>query len=482
MLTGNSGANLIDGGLGSDSMIGGAGDDTYVVKVTGDSVIEDVDAGIDRVVSAVSYVLGANVENLTLSGTSTINGTGNALDNELVGNPAANRLTGNEGNDRLFGGDGDDILQGGAGDDLLDGQAGADSLAGGDGNDVYYVDDAGDVVTEYANGGLGGTDTVYASLSYVLPANVENLVLTGSANLNGTGIGSANVLTGNSGSNVLSGLAGNDTLIGGDGDDRLIGGAGSDSLDGGSGQDTAVFAGLRSTYSVTTVNGSIQIKDNDATADGNDGTDTLVGIEIAEFKGGETINLLAPVVLDLDGNGVRLVNLADSAARFDFRGDGQRTATGWIAAGDAFLFLDRDGNGSVSNAGELSFVDDSPGAPSDLAGLRAFDSNADGVLSAADDRFAEFRLWLDNGDGRAEPDEMRSLDQAGIAWLNLSGTATSQTWAEGGNIVVNTGAFGWADGTDGSLVDAALLHDALAEALPDNAALGLGGWQDSLIV
>jgi VCBS repeat-containing protein len=465
LIVGNDGNNVLDGGLGSDTLTGGLGNDTYVVNVTTDVINENPGGGIDTVQSAISWTLGAELENLTLTGTGLINATGNALDNVLIGGIGDNKLTGNEGNDTLLGGDGNDTLSGGVGADVLDGQAGADSMTGGDGNDTYYVDNVGDIVSELANNGLGGVDTVNSSITYTLTTNVENLTLTGTADLNGTGTSAANVMIGNSGANVLDGLAGNDTIQGGDGNDRLIGGAGSDSIDGGTGQDTAVYAGLRASYTISTVGGTIQIKDNDAVTDGNDGTDTLVNVETAEFKGGVTVNLLAPVVLDLNHNGVQLVDLAHSNAAFDFSGNGVHTATGWIGQGDALLFLDRDGNGTVSNAGELSFVNDLAGAPSDLAGLKAFDSNHDGRLSAADDNFGSFKLWVDgNGDGRPDAGEMMGLGAAGIASINLAGLATHQAWGAGENIVVNNGTFTWADGSTGALADVALLHDPIHTA------------------
>lgn len=209
-ITGNGGNDTLDGGVGSDRMEGGEGDDTFIVDNAGDVVVENANQGNDLVVSSLSYTLGANLERLTLDGTTPIDGTGNELDNELIGNNAANTLRGLAGNDRLRGGGGNDQLEGGAG---------TDQLEGGLGDDLYIIGDAADVVTEAAN---AGTDTVQASVSYALGANVENLTLTGAGNLNGTGNDLNNVLTGNAGNNTLDGKGGIDTLSGGLGNDRYI--------------------------------------------------------------------------------------------------------------------------------------------------------------------------------------------------------------------------------------------------------------------
>ena len=117
-LTGLAGGDMLDGGAGSDSMVGGAGDDVYVVDNTGDRVTELANEGTDTVNSSITYTLGSNVERLVLTGTAAINGTGNALDNQLIGNSASNTLTGGAGNDTLSGWQGADTLVGGAGNDI----------------------------------------------------------------------------------------------------------------------------------------------------------------------------------------------------------------------------------------------------------------------------------------------------------------------------------------------------------------------------
>lgn len=282
-LVGSSGNDTLDGDLGADTMTGGDGNDIYVVDNAFDSVEETntSTAQIDTVQASVSWTLGANLENLVLTGVSEIDGTGNERRNFITGNAA---------------------------DNVLDGAAGADSMSGGDGDDTYYVDNVDDTAIETnSNEVPGGVDNVHSSLAaYTLGSNVENLYVDSAGAANGTGnaldntlfagagnnvldgrdgndtvsferalagvtvnlstsaqqntagsgldtlkflenvTGSANAdsLSGNSAANILNGGAGNDTLVGGSGDDRLIGGAGTDNLTGGTGADTYAFGAL----------------------------------------------------------------------------------------------------------------------------------------------------------------------------------------------------------------------------------------------
>ncbi|KQP55130.1 M10 family metallopeptidase [Methylobacterium sp. Leaf108] len=276
VITGNAAANVLNGLVGADTMIGGAGSDTYYVDDVGDRAIEaNGAAGTDRVYAAVSYALGGSeLETLILTGTANLNGTGNSLANVLTGNSGDNVLNGLGGADTMSGGTGSDtyyvdnvgdraieangaagtdlvyatvtyalagselenltltgagaidgtgnslanVLTGNAAANVLDGLTGADTMIGGGGSDTYYVDDAGDRAIEL--NGAAGTDLVYASVSYSLGGSaLENLTLTGTASLNGTGNSLANVLTGNAAANVLNGLVGADTMIGGLGND-----------------------------------------------------------------------------------------------------------------------------------------------------------------------------------------------------------------------------------------------------------------------
>ncbi|WP_411850172.1 putative Ig domain-containing protein [Stenotrophomonas sp. LGBM10] len=213
---GLAGNDTLNGGAGLDAMYGGTGDDTYTVADWDDRVIERAGEGNDLVNASTSFTLGDHVERLTLTGNAQIDGSGNALDNTLTGNSRANQLEGLAGND------------------LLDGRGGADRMVGGLGDDRYVVDNAGDVVEELAGEGI---DQVTASIGHTLADNVENLVLSGSSGIAGTGNGLANRLTGNTGANTLSGLGGNDTFDGGAGNDTLLGGAGDDIYLFGTGRD-----------------------------------------------------------------------------------------------------------------------------------------------------------------------------------------------------------------------------------------------------
>lgn len=182
---GFDGNDTIDGGSGTDKMFGGRGNDTYAVDSQSEIVTEKSGEGTDTVQSAVSYSLadtdgggvnGDNIENLELTGSAKINGTGNALDNVLIGNSGVNILT------------------------------------GGLGNDTYVVNLTADTVKEIAS---GGKDLVKSSASFTLSANVEDLTLTGTAAIDGTGNSADNLIVGNKAANVITGGQGRDVMKGG---------------------------------------------------------------------------------------------------------------------------------------------------------------------------------------------------------------------------------------------------------------------------
>ncbi len=196
-LSGMAGNDILKAGGGHNFLEGGEGNDIYYIGID-DQIDEGENNGIDTVNIASSYELPAYFEKLILLGTKAINGTGNDLVNTIIGNSAAN---------------------------ILDGGKNNDTLMGGIGNDTYLVDNAKDIVIEKAD---EGTDLVKASASYTLSSNVENLTLTGTGKINGTGNGLANTIIGNAAANVLDGGIGADTLSGGMGNDTLTGGSGKD--------------------------------------------------------------------------------------------------------------------------------------------------------------------------------------------------------------------------------------------------------------
>ena len=421
VLYGTADSDTLDGGSGNDAMYGGWGDDTYMVNAAGDTVGEDANGGNDTVMASVAYMLGANLENLVLTGFSALSGTGNALSNIMTGNAGNNSLSGLYADDFLYGGNGNDKLDGGAGNDFLygesgndtlqastgidyldggsgvdtfaavttggsavinlatgkatqgagntawlisvenatggdsadtltgnsdvnvfDGGAGADTLSGGLGDDTYYVDNSGDIVTESSNAALGGINTVYASVDYALTNYTENLILIGTA-ITGNGEGHANTITGNAGNNLIDGKAGNDTMIGGLGDDTYWVDVAGDVVVETAGQGTdTVRAGLTYTLGVNienlvltgtanfdgtgnadanviTGNAGSNSLDGKAGADtmtGGKGDDTYViddtGDNVVEINGEGTDTILSSVTYTLSGRFVETLQLTGS--------------------------------------------------------------------------------------------------------------------------------------------------------------------------
>jgi len=265
------------------------------------------------------------------------------------------------GNDFIYGSNSRDVLLGYSGNDYLDGRAGADTMRGGLGNDTYIVDNTGDRVEEAAS---AGTDTVKSSITHTLWANVENLTLTGSSAINGTGNGLNNVITGNAAANVLDGSNGNDSLNGGGGNDRLIGGNGNDNLNGGAGADTLTGIALNDT---TLGRGTIDVltggTENDLFVLGNasgvfysDGSTATAGrgdyARITDFRSGDRIQLKGRA-----SNYILRSN--DSVSGFSgvglYRNDGVGTgaSSDWDSR-DEFIALIQVGSGVSLNLGNTS--------------------------------------------------------------------------------------------------------------------------------
>lgn len=269
---------------GDDTMSGGEGNDTYHVNSVGDVVTEAADEGTDTVVSRLAnYALGANVENLTLDSAApltALNGSGNAMDNVIVGNGANNTLSGAAGNDTLIGGNGNDTLQGGTGDDTLNGGDGIDTLNGGDGDDEGEGGNGNDTM----NGGAGndmfmgdnGADTINgdAGNDRLDGGNGADILNGGSGNDVVNGGNGVDRMVGESGNDIMNGGGGQDTMFGGTGNDRLNGGngddvlggsQGNDALSGGEGNDRFIFA-FRGVANADTISDFVSADDDIALA------------------------------------------------------------------------------------------------------------------------------------------------------------------------------------------------------------------------
>jgi Ca2+-binding RTX toxin-like protein len=204
---------------------------------------------------------------------------------------------------------------------------------------------------------------------------------------------------------------------------------------------------------------------DNASASGDSGQpdDETIPDAAEENPAAVNTSIAAPIVFDFDKDGNSLISLADSTTRFDMNGDGVADKTGWIEADDAFLALERNGNGIVDDIKEISFIQDKQGAKTDLEGLAAFDTNANGLLDGGDARFVEFKLWFDrNSNGATDAGELLSLAEAGIASITLQGTATGEAVTAGQNITYNRSAYALNNGGSGTLLDVGLAFKALS--------------------
>ena len=416
-------------------MIGGTGDDAYVVDNTGDVVTDSANEGTDAVNTSVNYTLGANIENLTLMGVGSINGTGNSGDNTITGNVGNNTLDGSAGADSMAGGNGNDtydvdnisdlvtenvnegsadmvyaivdyrlsanvenlILQGAGlqgygnalanmifgntGGNLLDGGAGSDALLGGAGSDAYFVDNANDTVVENLD---EGSDTVFATAHFGLAANVENLILQGAADLQGYGNSQGNVIYGNAGNNLLNGGIGADLMVGGAGNDTYFVDDPSNSAFEIAGEgDDAVFStahyGLAADVETLVLQGSANLQgygnNQTNTLYGNTGNNLLNGAGGADTMIGGTgndtyfVDNVADIVLENASEGADAVfstvdyTLSVNVETLVQQGAGNVAATGNALANGMFgnsgdNSLDGQGGADVltGNAGNDTFV------------------------------------------------------------------------------------------------------------------------------
>lgn len=286
-------------------------------------------------VSAQWHVLNAGLatEAKTLAG-----GEGVDL---VIGGAGDDVLSGGANNDMLDGGDGVDTMDGGDGADRLTGGAGDDIMRGGAGDDFYEVDAVGDRIDELATGGY---DLVFATVSYTLPGEVEDLSLVISAAADGTGNAQGNRIDGNGADNHLSGQGGEDRLYGYDGADLLEGGDGDDLLDGGSGADRMAGGGGNDSFVVDSL-GDVIVEL------AGEGVDEALALGLQRYALQRNIENLTNLSAEgvFIGHGNNLGNVISGAAGGDrlFGHDGQDTLRG----GDGADVLEGGGDGDVLEGG-----------------------------------------------------------------------------------------------------------------------------------
>ena len=514
------GDNVLEGGKGNDKLYGGAGNDVYFVELGGgnDTIYEPN----TRNLSSVSGAFGGLIRNLIASTTKSAGhdtimvgyADGLSWDNVFIGggtnltvhvNGQTLATAINSPNDKreLVGIDAIDIGGVGAVDiwymnygaskrttygatgqivygDHPNGSARRNLLQGTQSNDIIYA--AGSATAHETESnilhGRRGNDTIYASTGddqYIFDRGSGRDTVRDSGGLDHVQFG-----PGVASSDLVFTVVGNDLYIGiapKDAEDtnalkanlmtdyiRVVG--------GGTLRNGSVYSGTLLEYiTVDNVNIDIRTLDVNWTVTrsgliGSGGSNTGGG-----YRGGTRPNRnigsyynIPPLMFDLDGDGLELVSVNES--RIVARGaDRSLTRIGWLGADDGFLALDRNGNGKIDSLSEVSFAQDLEGAVTDLEGLRAYDSNSDGMFDASDERFAEFRIWRDlNQNGRGSKRELMTLETAGITSINLNGTSTGndiENYAD--SVVLNTTEYTRSDGTVETAYDVALAASVIRD-------------------
>lgn len=428
-ITGNAGNDTLVGGAGDDTLIagsgvatlmGGAGNDTYKINNAADVITEAPNTDVNSVLTTVSYVLPANVQNLT--------GTGSG-DLTLTGNDLNNVITGNAGHDTLVGGTGNSTLVAGSG---------VATMIGGSGDNTFKVNNVADVVTQKANSGL---NTIISSVSYVAPDNVQDLLLTGAASLTATGNGGNNLIVANSGNDTLIGGAGvsvlegrtgratlRDTggsgaLLGGSNNDTIVGGTGAAFIDGGAGND-AITLGAGTTVLAFNAGGG-----KDTVTSGTSTGNTLsLGGGIAESN----------LTLSKSGNNLVLNTGGDSI-----------TLSGWYASAANHQF-------STLQLLEQSSGDYDPNSTNPL-------------INQAVEQFDFSKLV-------AQFDQARAKNPSMTSWSVMNGLLDAHLSSSGGGAL--GGDLAYYDGTKGSLagMDMSAAVSTLQDLQFGKAAQAIHAW------
>lgn len=367
---------------------------------------------------------------------------GESGDDVLVGYGGRDVLVGGAGNDVLYGLEQADVLDGGEGSDILYGGTGSDALQGGHGHDTYVFDpadlaaaDIDRIVDPRDDGGSDG-EVFVSSKGRLTGADAEQISETTWRSDDGTEyrrVGS---------SLVISGTWGKGKIVINNWTDGRFG---------------------------------ITLRDDD---DADFALDQLRnGIDATYRDFLNTFGRRDPLVLDLDGDGIETTAEAGAnGVAFDHDNDGVRTPTGWVAADDGLLVLDRNGNGSIDNGTEI-FGDSTPdangqSAANGIEALRALDENRDGTVDGNDTQFADLRVWRDfNQNGLSEAGELFSLSDLGIASLAPNSPKSYSSELPGGNWMDGAFAYNRIDGSQGTVGEVWFRESSFATSFTDPVVL-----------
>ena len=212
-------------------------------------------------------------------------------------------------------------------------------------------------------------------------------------------------------------------------------------------------------YRLTASNGVVHVGPRSARGAVNAEAGALDPASVLTFKD-RAVGLLSTILLDLDGDGLEARRWKKTNALFDMNGDGTRDDTGWVSGGDGMLVIDRDNDGAITHASELSFLSEKEGAHNAWEGLAELDNTHDGKIDAHDTRFGELKVWVDrNGDGVSEAGELLTLAEIGISSISLRAMPTSDSVKPGENLVLSTATFTWDNGVTSTLGNVAMGYD-----------------------
>ena len=422
-------------------------------------------SGNDGDWGSFTYTLTDGVNSTTATASISIDTSGGSIDGDGSANVLYNTLTtgvtlnGNGGNDVLLGNIGADILRGGTGADIMVGGGGADTFVISSGDAVVAVGGSGnggtisgyDIITDFAGGTdkltLNGTPFVAAATAGTDGANstltIGGNTISSHAISNGmiTFDDTSTYTTALTLSSIHDVAAVVDYLQGID-----LGNAGATVAF------TATVGGVNHTYVYEQVGNSPNAS-NDILVDLQNVTLTSTGTSLATLIGNNHID---PVVLDLGNQGIAFSSIGDGV-QFDINGDGVKDQVAWtVGAQNGILAIDLNGSGRIESGNELFTPTFNGGHfANGIAALASLDTNHDGVIDAKDPAFSQLLVWQDaNHNGVSDAGELTKLSDLGITSINL--TAMSGTAPINGQEIPATGTFTYANGSQGSFVEANL--------------------------